>query len=51
MACYGRGDMEPADWVNLNDEELLERKISRLGLTLENTELQPLIQQLHSELS
>ena len=43
--------MEPADWVNLNDEELLERKISRLGLTLENTELQPLIQQLHSELS
>jgi len=40
-----------ADWVKLSDDELLERKISQLGLRLEQTELQPLIQQLHDELS
>lgn len=43
--------MEAADWVSLNDDELLEKKISRLGLKLEGTELQPLIQQLYAELS
>ncbi len=43
--------MEPPDWVNLNDDELLEKKISQLGLKLEGTELQPLIQQLYAELS
>jgi hypothetical protein len=43
--------MEPPDWVNLSDDELLERKISQLGLKLDGTELQPLIQQLYSELS
>ncbi len=43
--------MQPADWANLSDEELLEWKISRLGLRLEGTELEPLIQQLYSELS
>src|SRR2546426_4615929 len=43
--------MDAADWVNLSDEELLEKKISRLGLKLEGTELQPLIQQLYEELS
>jgi hypothetical protein len=43
--------MEAAEWVNLSDEELLERKISQLGLKLEGTELQPLVQQLHDELS
>src|SRR6187455_1229604 len=43
--------MEAADWVNLSDEELLERRISQLGLKLEGTELQPLIQQLHDELT
>src|SRR5688572_16665425 len=40
-----------ADWVNLSDEELLERKISQLGLTLEGTELEPLIKQLYDELT
>jgi hypothetical protein len=43
--------MEPADWVNLSDEELLERKMSQLGLKLEGTELQPLVQRLYDELS
>jgi len=43
--------MEAPDWVSLGDDELLERKISRLGLKLEGTELQPLIQQLYQELS
>lgn len=43
--------MEPADWVNLGDDALLEKKISHLGLTLEGTELQPLVQQLYDELS
>ena len=44
--------MEAApDWVSLSDEDLLERRISSLGLTLEGTPLQPLIQQLYNELS
>jgi hypothetical protein len=43
--------MEPPEWVNLNDDELLEKRISQLGLKLEGTELQPLIQQLYDELS
>jgi hypothetical protein len=43
--------MEAADWVNLSDEELLEKRISQLGLKLDGTELQPLIQQLYNELS
>lgn len=43
--------MEPAEWINLSDDELLERKISQLGLTLEATSLQPLVQQLYDELS
>lgn len=41
---------QPA-WVSLSDEELLEKKISSLGLKLEGTELQPLIQQLYDELT
>jgi hypothetical protein len=49
-ACYGRW-MEAGDWVNLSDQELLEKNISRLGLKLEGTELQRLIQQLYEELS
>lgn len=40
-----------ADWINLSDEELLEKKISQLGLKLEGTELQPLIEKLYGELS
>jgi hypothetical protein len=43
--------MEAADWITLSDEALLEKKISQLGLRLEGTELQPLIQQLYGELS
>ncbi len=43
--------MEAEDWVNLSDDELLEKKISQLGLKLDGTELQPLIQQLYDELS
>jgi hypothetical protein len=43
--------METADWVSLGDEELLERRISKLGLKLEGTALEPLIKQLYDELS
>ena len=43
--------MQSADWANLSDEELLEKKISQLGLKLEGTELQPLVQKLYDELS
>src|ERR1700675_3644631 len=43
--------MEAGNWINLSDEELLEKKISQLGLELEVTDLRPLIQQLYDELS
>ena len=43
--------MEPADWVSLSDEDLLDKRISQLGLKLEGTPLEPLIQQLYAELS
>lgn len=43
--------MESPDWASLSDEELLEKKISQLHLTIEGTKLQPLIQQLYHELS
>ena len=43
--------MESPDWASLSDEQLLERRISSLGLTLQDTPLQPLIQQLYNELS
>jgi hypothetical protein len=43
--------VEADDWVSLSDDELLEKKISQLGLKLDGTELQPLIQQLYDELS
>jgi hypothetical protein len=43
--------MEAADWASLNDEELLERRISNLGLLLEDSAVQPLIRQLYEELS
>ena len=44
-------EMEAADWTSLSDQELLERRISTLGLRLEGTALEPLIQQLYDELS
>src|SRR5215472_7148467 len=43
--------MESADWASHNDGELLERRISSLGLRLEGTSLEPLIRQLYDELS
>ena len=43
--------MEAADWTSLSDQELLERRISTLGLRLEGTTLEPLIRQLYDELS
>ena len=43
--------MEAAEWVHLSDDELLEKRISQLGLKLEGTDLQPLVQQLYDELS
>jgi Putative zinc-binding metallo-peptidase len=43
--------MEAPDWVTLTDEQLLERRISTLGLKLEGTPLQSLIQELYKEVS
>lgn len=43
--------MESPGWHDLEDERLLERKISQLGLALPGTPLQALIQQLYDELS
>jgi len=43
--------MEPPGWQELDDEPLLERKISQLGLTLEGSVLEPLIRQLYAELT
>src|SRR5947207_7441427 len=42
--------MEATDWASLNDQDLLERRISTLSLKLEGTVLEPLILQLHDEL-
>jgi hypothetical protein len=43
--------MESPDWIALTDQELLERRISKLGLRLEGTAVEPLIKQLYDELS
>jgi hypothetical protein len=43
--------MEAGDWALLNDQELLERRISKLGLRLEGSAIEPLIKQLYEELS
>jgi hypothetical protein len=43
--------MEAGDWVNLSDDELLEKRISQLGLKLDGTEVHPLIQRLYDELT
>ena len=43
--------MEAVDWALLSDAELLERRISSLGLQLQGTALEPLIRQLYDELS
>jgi len=44
-------EMENPEWALLSDEELLDRRISQLGLRLEGTALEPLIQRLYDELS
>jgi hypothetical protein len=43
--------MEGPDWVSLSDEQLLERRISKLGLQLDGSALEPLIRQLYDELT
>ena len=43
--------MDLPDWHALDDEPLLDRKISQLGLSLPGTPLEPLIQQLYAELT
>ena len=43
--------MEADNWPLLGDTELLERRISKLGLRLEGTTLEPLIRQLYDELA
>jgi hypothetical protein len=43
--------VEAGDWANLSDEELLEKRISRLGLKLEGSVVQPLVQRLYDELT
>jgi hypothetical protein len=43
--------MDSPDWVALSDDALLEKRIAQLGLKLEGTPLQVLVQQLHAELS
>src|SRR5437588_4784109 len=40
-----------ADWAALSDEQLLECRISKFGLRLESTPLEPLIKQLYDELT
>ena len=48
---YTLRGMELADWTSLNDQELLERRIAKLGLRLEGTAVEPLVRQLYDELS
>lgn len=43
--------MTPPDWADLPDEKLLERRISGLGLSIEGTEVEPLVARLHEELT
>src|SRR5689334_21194973 len=50
LKSYVRG-VHAADWVNLSDDELLEKRISELGLKLDGTTLEPLVGQLQNELS
>jgi hypothetical protein len=43
--------MEAADWASLSDEDLLERRISKLGLRLAGTTLDRSSGELSDELS
>jgi len=44
-------EMDVPDWASQSDQDLLERRISKLGLRLDGTALEPLIRQLYEELS
>jgi hypothetical protein len=44
-------EVDVVDWASLSDQDLLERRVSTLGLRLEGTALEPLIKQLYDELS
>ncbi len=43
--------MDAPDWAQLSDQDLLEHRISTLGLRLEGTPLEPLIREVYNELS
>src|SRR5207244_491037 len=43
--------MDVPDWPSQSDEDLLERRISTLGLRLEGTVVEPMIRQLYVELT
>jgi hypothetical protein len=43
--------MGAPDWTSLRDDELLEQRISRLGLSIAGTPLEALVAELHAELS
>ena len=40
-----------AEWAHLDDAQLLEWPIRKLGLSVEESPLQPLVQQLYEELA
>ena len=42
--------MEPKPWYKLNENELLEKRISELPLTIEHTGIETLIKRLYGEL-
>lgn len=42
--------MDESAWASITDDELLEKNISELGLTLEGSGLMPFVQQLYDEL-
>jgi hypothetical protein len=42
---------EPHPWIGLKDDELLALRICDLNLRIEGSELEPRIEQLHTELS
>lgn len=43
--------MDTPDWASSTDDQLLERRISSLGLKLEGAAIEPLIKQLYDELA
>ena len=43
--------MDTTDWAALSHDALLQKRIAQLGLQLEGSALQPLVQQLYDELS